>query len=415
MKFTLHLALICGATILLSVACSPRSYVNAPLSVAEQQGGAARSYARSPEAIRANNLAPKKVPSPEDKLIKNAQDKNKEQSIDFATATEQSEAKPTENEIPQNEIWQEEQDKPKVVEDALSAPLPNAFIGNETEHIKFSRYNPFGSQNSFSITLDNLDYCYPIAGKLSSGYGPRGRSFHSGVDLIAPANTPIYAIFDGIVRLSKPYSGYGNVIVIRHANGLETVYSHNAKNLVRVGQQVSRGEQIARCGRTGRATTNHLHFEVRVQGSTINPTLLIDPTARTLQGGTLTLTRSSSGSIAARKAGTESNDKLVAHATAKETEKEKPQEVEKQINDTPPPTSHTVSANASRGIRVGETVYQAPKSQATKATLHTIVRGDTMSGIARRYGTSVAKICALNDMSSSQADKIRAGQKLRVK
>jgi len=88
--------------------------------------------------------------------------------------------------------------------------------------------------------------------------------------------------FDGIVRLAKPYYAYGNVIVVRHYNGLETVYSHNSKNLVKPGDYVKAGQPIALTGRTGRATTEHLHFEVRVNGQHFNPNLVFDLQERKL-------------------------------------------------------------------------------------------------------------------------------------
>lgn len=83
--------------------------------------------------------------------------------------------------------------------------------------------------------------------------------------------------------MSKMYGGYGNIIVIRHPNGLETVYSHNFKNFVRSGDKVKAGEPIALTGRTGRATTEHIHFEVRINGQHINPSLLFDMKTRALR------------------------------------------------------------------------------------------------------------------------------------
>ena len=87
--------------------------------------------------------------------------------------------------------------------------------------------------------------------------------------------------------MAKHYGGYGKVVVVRHANGLETVYSHNSKNLVAVGDTVKAGQPVGLTGRTGRATTEHLHFEIRVNGQHINPGVLFDmktgtPLKRTL-------------------------------------------------------------------------------------------------------------------------------------
>ena len=111
---------------------------------------------------------------------------------------------------------------------------------------------------------------------------------HSGVDLKTKPSDPIYAAFDGVVTMSQVYSGYGNCVVLRHANGLETLYSHNVKNLVKVGNHVKCGQKIALTGRTGRATTEHLHFEVRVNGRHYNPNIIFDHTTRQLKKGQVT-------------------------------------------------------------------------------------------------------------------------------
>lgn len=134
-------------------------------------------------------------------------------------------------------------------------------------------------KNSLVIDLALIteeDYAFPLPGaKVISPYAGR-RKHHSGVDLKTYANDTIVAAFDGIVRMAKPYSAYGNVVVIRHYNGLETVYSHNSKNLVKVGERVKAGDPVGLTGRTGRATTEHLHFEVRINGQHFDPTKVFD-------------------------------------------------------------------------------------------------------------------------------------------
>ena len=112
--------------------------------------------------------------------------------------------------------------------------------------------------------------------KVISPYGKRGKRRHSGVDIKTKDRDSIYAAFDGEVVFSKPYYGYGNLIRIRHANGLETCYSHNSENLVKEGQHVKAGQVIALVGQTGRATTPHLHFEIRVNGKARNPANYFD-------------------------------------------------------------------------------------------------------------------------------------------
>jgi murein DD-endopeptidase MepM/ murein hydrolase activator NlpD len=94
---------------------------------------------------------------------------------------------------------------------------------------------------------------------------------HAGVDLAAPRGTPIFATADGVVVAAGPESGYGNVVRVQHEFGIETVYAHQSKIRVKVGQQVSRGVQIGDMGSTGRSTGSHLHYEVRVNGQPVNP------------------------------------------------------------------------------------------------------------------------------------------------
>jgi len=124
---------------------------------------------------------------------------------------------------------------------------------------------------------------YPLPGaKVISPYGGK-RKHHSGTDIKTKANDNIYAAFDGEVVFSGNYYGYGLLIRIKHPNGLETYYSHNSKNLVKVGDRVKAGQLIALTGRTGRATTEHLHFETRVKGKAINSNKYFDHVNHTIR------------------------------------------------------------------------------------------------------------------------------------
>lgn len=150
------------------------------------------------------------------------------------------------------------------------------------------------NENSLIIDLSLIskdDYAFPLpGGNVISSYAGR-RRHHSGVDLKTCANDTIVAAFDGIVRMAKVYAAYGNVIVIRHYNGLETVYSHNSKNFVKVGDRVKAGEPVGLTGRTGRATTEHLHFEVRINGQHFNPDKVFDMENRKLRSTCLVATK----------------------------------------------------------------------------------------------------------------------------
>ena len=127
-------------------------------------------------------------------------------------------------------------------------------------------------------------WSYPLPdAKVISPYGKRGGRRHTGVDLKTKANDEIRAAFDGEVVFSGPYSGYGNLVRIRHDNGLETYYSHNSKNLVKTGEQVKAGQVIALTGQTGRASTPHLHFETRINGQPVNPNTYFDHATHSLR------------------------------------------------------------------------------------------------------------------------------------
>ena len=117
---------------------------------------------------------------------------------------------------------------------------------------------------------------WPVQGKVTSRFGPRGLfHLHRGVDIKAPKGTPVHAAAAGTVAFSGRQSSYGRVIKIDHPNGLRTVYAHNSSNFVSAGQHVKAGAVIGAVGQTGRATTNHLHFEVRRQGLARDPLPLL--------------------------------------------------------------------------------------------------------------------------------------------
>jgi len=137
--------------------------------------------------------------------------------------------------------------------------------------------------NLYRIAAESAPFAEPTrsAVRLTSGFGYRrdpftgGRRMHSGVDFAGPHGTDIYATADGVVSFEGWRSGYGRVVVIQHSFGIETVYAHNTRNRVKKGQRVSRGDHIADMGSTGRSTGTHLHYEVRVGGTPVNPMIYI--------------------------------------------------------------------------------------------------------------------------------------------
>jgi murein DD-endopeptidase MepM/ murein hydrolase activator NlpD len=137
-----------------------------------------------------------------------------------------------------------------------------------------------------TVLMDSR-FMMPVEGQRTSGFGMRehpidhAERLHGGMDIAAPAGTPIRAAAAGQVIFSDTQAGYGNVVVIQHVEGYSTLYAHNTANLVPVGTTVSQGQPIATVGDTGRATGPHVHFEIRQDGKRLDPvTLLADENAQ---------------------------------------------------------------------------------------------------------------------------------------
>ena len=114
-------------------------------------------------------------------------------------------------------------------------------------------------------------FLWPVEGPVNSPYGQRNGKMHDGIDLGGDEGDPIYAAAAGEVVYSEKLGGYGNLIVIKHEDGFFTAYAHNEKNLVDKGDSVKQGQSIAKLGRTGNASGDHLHFEIRDESGTYDP------------------------------------------------------------------------------------------------------------------------------------------------
>ncbi|MGC2445086.1 peptidoglycan DD-metalloendopeptidase family protein [Candidatus Binatus sp.] len=136
-----------------------------------------------------------------------------------------------------------------------------ASIGTASSGVR--RYTGARSSRQFQWPVQN--------GVVSSGFGIRNGAMHDGVDIAAPAGTPVYAADSGVVIFSGTLHGYGNTVIIRHDDDYATVYGHNERNLVSEGTRVARGQEISEIGRSGRTTGANLHFEVRRDNVAENP------------------------------------------------------------------------------------------------------------------------------------------------
>lgn len=267
----------------------------------------------------------------------------------------------------------------------------------------------------------------PWTARPTSHFGPRRRRFHYGLDLAQPTGEPIYAAFDGVVRISKRNKSYGNLVILHHANGLETYYAHMSKRLVSVGDQVKSGDIIGLCGNTGRSFGSHLHFEVRYMGNAINPEHVIDCSTHDLVSDRLELTSKSFRKVAKGGRGSSSvggsstgwyrvrqGDTLEKIARRNGTTVKRLCQLNgiKQTKILHPGDRLKVSGSASGGTTAASSKSSTP-SQSGGAATYTVRSGDTLSKIAKRHGTTVKRLCQLNGIKETST--LRVGQKLKLR
>lgn len=175
----------------------------------------------------------------------------------------------------------------------------NRYYGNWNTRMLFPYTDSLYKADTV-ITLDlssaiSGPFVFPFNGKLTSGFGWRDSAFHRGIDVDLTRGDSVCAAFMGMVRFAGKSGGYGNVIIIRHYNGLETVYAHLWKIKVKPGDIVNSGQLIGLGGNTGHSTGTHLHFETRFRGVAINPAYLINLETRTLIAQKVDLVRTRQG------------------------------------------------------------------------------------------------------------------------
>ena len=238
-------------------------------------------------------------------------------------------------------------------------------------------------------------FCFPTPehARMSSHFGARRRRWHYGVDLAMPTGEPIYAAFDGIVRISRWNRSYGNLVVVRHFNGLETYYAHLSQRDVEAGDTVRAGQVIALCGNTGRSYGSHLHFEIRYMGKAMNPEYVVDCADHKLLCDELVLTPAYFSKRGSSHSSPSASDLHRINQQA----------------GTADNNSATVAESQQRDP-------SKPKPKATKssqAKYYKVRSGDTLSKIAARNGTTVKKLCKLNGIKETTV--LQIGKRLRVR
>ncbi len=294
-----------------------------------------------------------------------------------------------------------------------------------------------------SCAINCSSFVYPIdtIARVTSKYGPRRRRMHRGIDLKVQKGDTIRAAFDGKVRIRNyERRGYGYYLVIRHPNGLETIYGHLSKQLVHVNDIVHAGDPIGLGGNTGRSTGSHLHFETRFLGQAINPAEIVDFENGVPVHDTFVFRNVK---INGRKSNiyTSSGDQLVYHRVKSGDTLGKIARIYGtsvselcRLNGIKPTTvlrvgqSIRCNAGASYVVKKKKTAKPSVTVEVQNEPLaavaaeqndaagnqpiyHKIQSGDTLGAIAQKYGTTVSKLCELNGITRTTI--LRLGRTLR--
>lgn len=167
--------------------------------------------------------------------------------------------------------------EPTATPDASIVPLwYDAFPHNRVNPLGRAQIDMLPDEINLLLVHDSADFCFPVNGAKSSPYGWRWQRGHHGVDIALHTGEPIHAAFGGTVRIASRMGGYGNCVVVRHPNGLETLYGHLSKINVHANQHVAAGEVIGLGGNTGNSTGPHLHFECRFLYQPFDPEWILD-------------------------------------------------------------------------------------------------------------------------------------------
>ena len=238
-----------------------------------------------------------------------------------------------------------------------------------------NRYAHRASELPDSFNINLRHFCMPTTSRITtSNFGSRWGRMHKGLDIKVYIGDTIRAAFDGKVRIVRyEANGYGNYVVIRHHNGLETIYGHMSKHLVGENETVHAGDPIGLGGNTGRSTGSHLHFETRLCGVALNPALMFDFKNQDVTGDYYFFRKDTYNkeSLAANRVrGKESTDLASAD-----------------------------NENIGNNVEGGNVRY------------HKVSRGETLASIARKRGTTVEHICKLNHITKTM--RVKPGQILR--
>ena len=267
--------------------------------------------------------------------------------------------KPVKDTVP---FVMEEDEMQEDTDSLFSFPASDLYCGWDTIHTHSTKFDIGSLQDNVKeIALydkNSCTYAHPFSGNVTSGFGPRKRRFHYGADIDLEVGDAAGVAFDGKVRIAKRSKTYGNVVVVRHSNGLETYYAHLSKINVEIGEEVFAGQIIGLGGNTGHSRGSHLHFEVRYLGQPINPTDIISFTEHKLVSDTLCLSKKT--------------------------------------------FSYVCEAKKAAGKNYAN----------SKAKVHIVKKGETLYAIARKYKTSPKELSQKNRLKSTNI--LRLGQRIKL-
>ena len=268
-----------------------------------------------------------------------------------------------------------EEEESRNFDPAYYYPVADFYDNWSTENMKPYGFNPSTFTGADTLVLNGLGdakFVIPIDDDVTSHYGWRRGRIHAGTDIDLETGDPVRTCFDGVVRLAQSKSGYGNLVIVRHLNGLETYYAHLSRIDVKPGETVFAGDVLGLGGRTGRATGSHLHFETRYKDQAFDSRKIIDWYKKELKDTILIIDAAFFGVDPVKEEEHEHDHKEIDHNLKKN------------------------EILAKKGTRM----------------IHIIQPKDTLYALALKYGTTVDKICRLNNMKST--DVLNIGQKIRI-
>jgi len=259
-----------------------------------------------------------------------------------------------------------------IIQEQTQDSLRHVFLTEHWDTITFNPYKEYQLTYPFRITFSDSTYASPVAHKkvITSRYGWRNRRAHKGIDIDLVTGDDVMVMLDGKVRAVKTFPGLGKTVVVRHENGLETVYGHLSKQSVKVNDLVTKGTVIGKGGNTGNSRGSHLHLIVSYKGEYINPEYLFEfDEENSIRNQELWVNR-------------------------------------KWVN------TYLHNSKRQTSMVISTTYDEALENKEQQKRIYVVKKGDTLSKIANKHQTSITAICKENSIKKTST--LRIGQQLVV-